>query len=163
MCERLTTSHSTPSETSSNFLDNVRHLHSLCSFSSEAATDRTSKTDLPPRSLDKPVHRWLSDEHQPWSHINPSHELSDDEDINTNYEDMLGEVKELEHPFQEQGDLPELRCIGTQCFLEDAANDILSLTGGCEQYKARYAKHILEALIVRFNLAQVFIIIKDFY
>jgi len=154
MCERLTPSHSTPSETSSNFLDNVRHLHSLCSFGSEAATDRTSKTDLPPRSLDKPVHRWLSDEHQPWSHINPSHELSDDEDIITNHENILGEVRELEDPSQEQDDLPELRCIGTQSFLEDAANHVISLTGEFEQYEARHAKHTPEALAVHSNLAQ---------
>lgn len=135
-------------------MDNVRNHHSLCSFGSDAATDRTSKTDLPPRSLDKPVDRWLSDEHRPWSHFNLPHELSDDEDIITDHEDILGELRELEDPFPEQGDLPELRCIGTQSFLEDAANDVISLTGEFEQYKARHAKHTPQALTVRFNLAQ---------
>jgi hypothetical protein len=106
MCERLTPYHSTPSETSSSFLDNVRHLHSLCSYGSEAATDRTSKTDLPPRSLDKPIDRWLSDEHQPWSPFNLPDELSDDEDMVINHEDILGEFRGLEDPFQERGDLP---------------------------------------------------------
>ena len=138
----------------STFLDNIWQPHSVRSFRSEAATDRTSKTDLPPRSLDKPVDRWLSDEHQPWSHLNLPHELSDDKNINTNHEDILGEFRELEDPFQEQVDLPELRFIGTQSFLEDASSDVLSLTGEFEQYRAGHAKHTPQALTVRFNLAQ---------
>jgi tetratricopeptide (TPR) repeat protein len=66
----------------------------------------------------------------------------------------LGEFRELEDPFQEQGDLPELRFIGTQSFLEDASSDVLSLTGEFEQYRAGHAKHTPQALTVRFNLAQ---------
>lgn len=154
MCERFTPFPSTPSETSSTFQDSVRHHHSLCSFGPEAETDRTSKMDLPPRSLDKPVDRWLSDEHQPWSHFNLPHELSDDEDITSNNEDILGDFRGLEDLFQEQGDLPELRCIGTQSFLEDAANDVIALAGESEQYEARHAKHTPQALTVCFNLAQ---------
>jgi hypothetical protein len=65
----------------------------------------------------------------------------------------LGEARELEDPSQEQDDLPELRCIGTQSFLEDAANHVISLAGEFEQYEARHAKHTPEALTVHSNLA----------
>jgi tetratricopeptide (TPR) repeat protein len=50
--------------------------------------------------------------------------------------------------------MPELRCIGTQSFLEDAANAVISLTGEFEQYNVRHAKHTPQALTVLFNLAQ---------